>query len=304
MKKDNNSRWILRTIALTVAALFSALAFTSSPAFAVLRDCDQIEDLLEPNGVWNDVKVALIAAVAGGGGVNDPAVNGGLATGQWVAVVDRDGIVCVVFFSGADREDEWPASRVISMQKAYTANSLSLDSLALSTANLWAATQPGGSLFGLQFSNPVNPAKAYADPAADAAAYGTGTGDPAVGEIVGGINVFGGGLALYNGSVVGAIGVSGDTSCRDHIVAWKIRDVLGLDNVPAGVADGFTTDNIIFDIQDNSIIQKSRGRGRGTLRTQSNLLQTISASGFGHPECGFGETDIAENLPNTHPIGP
>lgn len=291
MKKHKMMR---RALALTVA-LFSALALTSSPAFAVLSRCPAIVG--NPN--FTALQRALNRVVDGGEGPT-----AGLGNEMWATIVNRDGTVCAVFFSGSDRQNQWPASRVIAMQKAYTANSLSLDGFALSTANLWAATQPGGSLFGLQFSNPVNPAKAYADPAADAAAYGTGTGDPAVGEIVGGINVFGGGLALYNGSVVGAIGVSGDTSCRDHIVAWKIRDVLGLDNVPAGVADGFTTDNIIFDIQDNSIIQKSRGRGRGTLRTQSNLLQTISASGFGHPECGFGETDIAENLPNTHPIGP
>jgi len=291
VKKDNNSRWILRTIALTVAALFSALAFTSGPAEAVLARCGTIL----PN--FNALNRALNRVVDGGEGPT-----AGLGNEMWATIVNRDGTVCAVFFSGSDRQTQWPASRVIAMQKAYTANSLSLDGFALSTANLWAATQPGGSLFGLQFSNPVNPAKAYADPAADAAAYGTGTGDPAVGEIVGGINVFGGGLALYNGSVVGAIGVSGDTSCRDHIVAWKIRDVLGLDNVPAGVSPT-GDDNIIFDIQDNSVIQKNRGRGRGTVQSQSNLLQTISANGFGHPECGFGETDIAEDLPNTHPIG-
>ena len=60
--------------------------------------------------------------------------------------------------------------------------------------------------------------------------------------------MFGGGLALYNsnGELVGALGVSGDTSCADHIIAWKVRDALGLDFVPAGVDAG--TDNIIHDI--------------------------------------------------------
>src|SRR6185295_1194131 len=76
--------------------------------------------------------------------------------------------------------------------------------------------------------------------------------DPMVGKKVGGVNVFGGGLALYNaqGKLVGAIGVSGDTSCTDHIIAWKVRHALNLDNVPAGVAPGAPngTDNIIFDI--------------------------------------------------------
>jgi len=39
--------------------------------------------------------------------------------------------------------------RVISAQKANTANAFSLPQLALSTANLYSAVQPGGSLFGL-----------------------------------------------------------------------------------------------------------------------------------------------------------
>jgi uncharacterized protein GlcG (DUF336 family) len=279
MKKDNNSRWILRTIALTVAALFGALALTSSPALADLKTCDQINALL-PNGAWSDVEDALNAVVD-----TDPSDgldNGGFPLNQWVAVVDRDGLVCVVFFSGSDRDDQWPASRVIAMQKAHTANSLSLDGLALSTANLFAAVQNGGSLFGLQFSNPVDPATAYAGLPAN---FGMGTSDPANGERVGGMNVFGGGLALYNSSVVGGIGTSGNTSCADHIMTWKIRDMIELDNVPAGVADNGTTDNIIFDIKGSH-----------------NNFQ--SKSGFGHPECGFGETGIAKALPTTHPIGP
>jgi uncharacterized protein GlcG (DUF336 family) len=38
--------------------------------------------------------------------------------------------------------------------------------------------------------------------------------DPLVGSKIGGINVFGGGLALYakGGQIVGGVGVSGDTS--------------------------------------------------------------------------------------------
>src|SRR5881628_1920081 len=93
----------------------------------------------------------------------------GLNLHMWATIVDRDGIVCAVAFSGTDRGAQWPGSRVISAQKANTANSFSLDGsstsngsgtgtpplnspggLALSTANLYYAVQPGGSLFGLQ----------------------------------------------------------------------------------------------------------------------------------------------------------
>jgi len=65
-------------------------------------------------------------------------------------------VVCAVAFTGFDRGDQWPGSRVISAQKANTANAFSLPGLALSTAKLYSAVQPGGSLYGLQHSNPVD----------------------------------------------------------------------------------------------------------------------------------------------------
>src|SRR5580704_13124765 len=97
----------------------------------------------------------------------------GLNNQMWATIVDRDGVVCAVAFSGVDRGAQWPGSRVISAQKANTANSFSLDAssssdgsgqpngLSLSTANLYSAVQPGGSLFGLQASNPVDTSVAY-----------------------------------------------------------------------------------------------------------------------------------------------
>jgi hypothetical protein len=59
-----------------------------------------------------------------------------------------------------------------------------------------------------------------------------------VGGQVGGVNVFSGGLALYNSSqvLVGALGVSGDSSCADRNMAWRTRKTLALDHVPAGVS--------------------------------------------------------------------
>ena len=128
-------------------------------------------------------------------------------------------MVCLVTFSGADRGSQWPGSRVISAQKANTANAFSLTGFALPTANLYSAVQPGGSLFGLQESNPVDTGVAYGGNATN---YGQ-PNDPMVGQKIGGVNVFGGGLALYDptGALVGAIGVSGDTSCTDHVIALE-----------------------------------------------------------------------------------
>lgn len=204
--------------------------------------------------------------------------NGGLALNMWATVVDRDGVVRVVAFSGEDRGDQWPGSRVISAQKANTANAFSLPGLALSTANLFAPTQPGGSLYGLQHSNPVDTSVAYGGSSATIGLVD----DPMVGKKIGGVNVFGGGLALYDskGTLVGALGVSGDTSCADHNIAWKVRNELNLDNVPAGVSVT-KDDNIVNDIEAG-----------------------VSAGGFGHPVCSEEAAKIAAQLPKTHPIGP
>ena len=176
---------------------------------------------------YQQIKTALKAVVTGG-------QNAGFALNMWATVVNRDGEVVAVAFSGHDRGDQWPGSRVISAQKANTANAFSLPGLALSTANLYSAVQPGGTLYGLQHSNPVDTDAAYKGPSEN---YGKAN-DPLVGKKIGGVNVFGGGLPLYNpaGKLIGAIGVSGDTSCTDHIVAWKVRHALNLDNVPSGVS--------------------------------------------------------------------
>jgi uncharacterized protein GlcG (DUF336 family) len=219
------------------------------------------------------LKSALDAATA--------AETSGLNNQMWATIVDKDGVVCAVAFSGVNRHAQWRASRVIAAQKANTASSLGLDStsssggsgqangLALSTANLYSAVQPGGSLFGLQASNPVNTTVAYAGPAAN---WGTAN-DPMVGHEIGGINVFGGGLALYapGKKFVGGVGVSGDTSCADHNIAWRVRNNLKLDHL-AGVGgvsgDPEHPDNIVFDITANP----NGGTGN-------------SAGGFGHPKC-------------------
>ena len=72
-----------------------------------------------------------------------------------------------------------------------------------------------------------------------------------VGLKVGGINVFGGGLALYNEDnvLIGGLGVSGDTSCADHNIAWRTRHTLNLDYVPGGVGPAGRADNINYQGQ-------------------------------------------------------
>jgi Haem degrading protein HbpS-like len=181
--------------------------------------------------------------------------NGGFDLNMWLTTVDTDGVVCNVTFTGASRIDQWPGSRVISAQKANTARAFSLPGLALSTANLFNPTQPGNSLFGLQFSNPVDTAVAYGRPGHnDRAEYAESYGqadDPMVGKMIGGVNVFGGGLALYDeNGIIGALGVSGDSSCADHNIAWRTREALGLGTTAAAYPGGVNPaghDGIIYD---------------------------------------------------------
>src|SRR5262245_6402404 len=43
--------------------------------------------------------------------------NGGFDLDMWATVVDREGVVVAVAFSGATEDAQWPGSRVISAQK-------------------------------------------------------------------------------------------------------------------------------------------------------------------------------------------
>jgi hypothetical protein len=292
-------------LSIWTSVLFSILA---GPALA---DCSALPG-------WQGLKTALTNVVALGG-------NGGLGFNMWGTLVASDGTVCAVAFSGSGYVDQWLGSRVISAQKANTANAFSLGKgstpassavgtagLALSTANLFTAVQPGGSLYGLQHSNPVDTEIAYGNgngqPGFNQASFQQGPSsatnfgtqsDPMVGERIGGVNVFGGGLALYqNGIRVGGLGVSGDTSCTDHMVAWKVRNALRLDSFSGvkGVADVAHPDNIIFDIIPNGGIPTNDG-GTGQVPSGTGGVGQ-SASGFGHPKC-LNTADPA-TLPAVH----
>jgi uncharacterized protein GlcG (DUF336 family) len=208
---------------------------------------------------------ALKKSVKASGGPS----NGGFDNNEWASVVARDGTVCAVAFSGNTVGDQWPGSRVISAEKANTANAFSLKAAAISTANLYAGAQPGGFLFGIATTAPVSPDVA----SGDASKFGSND-DPMIGKRAGGVVAFGGGLALYNDSdVVGGLGVSGDSSCADHNVAWRVRHALGLDHVPAA-APPSKNDGIVYDIG----------------------VTGSSKSGFGHPKCNGKEAEVATDL--------
>lgn len=63
------------------------------------------------------------------------------------------------------------------------------------------------------------------------------------------------------------LGVSGDSSCPDHYIAWRARKTLALDFVPGGVGPD-STDNVSY------------------------LADKETPAGFKHLPCGAKETGI------------
>jgi len=214
--------------------ILGALAATAMLSTSVQAETN-CRELLKQVGGYEGFSEAVNIA-------NDETSNFGftaLAAGMWASLVDTSGKVCAVYSVNNDNtangganagNKAWLGSRVISAQKASTANAFSLDDLSIPTGALAAAVYPGGSLYGLQHSNPVDPKVAYAG---SVKRFGTKR-DPLRNKRIGGINVFGGGIALYaeDSIKMGAVGVSGDTSCRDHAMSYRVRFGLGLDSVP------------------------------------------------------------------------
>jgi uncharacterized protein GlcG (DUF336 family) len=249
-------------------AAFLLLIAPSLPCIAQSKpDCPELPD------------AARLRSIVQGIVKQGSAKNGGMGNQEWASIVNRDGVVCAIVFSGTTRGDQWPGSRIIAAEKASTANGLSGRDYALSTANIFAASQPGQSLYSLATSAPPNPNAVFGAPAS----FGT-PDDPMVGKAIGGIIVFAGGLPLYapDGKIVGGLGLSGDSSCTDHVIAWKVRHELHLDAVPMGPSAEHN-DNMILDWQNGS-----------------------SRSGFGHPSCKGGtESDgIIRDLSKDFPTGP
>jgi uncharacterized protein GlcG (DUF336 family) len=167
---------------------------------------------------------------------------GGLFGGRrmWGAVVNRNGELCSSATTTSDPTQVWPGSQAIAKSKAYTANAFSLDfttgGFGLSTARLYTFTQPGHSLWSLGQSNLFD-TKFLAPPQGQ-------NGNNS--DIPGGLIFFGGGVPLYkDGKIVGALGVSGDTSCADHESAKETRNLLAL-NPPGGK----TADDIVYSPPD------------------------------------------------------
>jgi uncharacterized protein GlcG (DUF336 family) len=243
----------LKTIRIT--SLIAAFAAFGVPASA--QNCQGLPTAAQ-------LKTWLQAAPGAGGEA------GGLfhGTRMWAAVVNRDGKICAYTTGTPDPTQVWPGSQAIAKAKAYTANAFSLDTFVLSTARLYTFTQAGHSLFSLGQSNLFNP-QALAPPG------GQGGFDN---QIAGGMIFFGGGVPLYsNGKIIGGLGISGDTSCTDHEIAKRVRNLAGL-NPPGGPL----VDDIVYSPPD-------------------------AASVFAHPVClntWRNGIQIGSEAPATYPMVP
>src|SRR4051794_38175215 len=88
--------------------IMAAAAFlTAGVASAQSDGCANLPDQAQ-------LRRALIAART--------AENSGLNAQQWATIVDRDGVVCAVAFTGGDRSSQMQIGRVSSAMRANTAN--------------------------------------------------------------------------------------------------------------------------------------------------------------------------------------
>ncbi|HET9698023.1 MAG TPA: heme-binding protein [Terriglobales bacterium] len=202
---------------LTRIGLFTVLlAVVVANAAAASKECKDLPSA-------SQIKTLLQQAALTSNGGTVGGLFGG--TRMWGAVVNREGELCAIATSTNDPTQVWPGSELISEAKAYTANAFSLDVLALSTARLYTFTQPGHSLWSL---GQANLQLRFQD------------------DLRGGQIFFGGGVPLYkNGKIIGGLGVSGDTSCADHEIAKRVRNLAGL-NPPGGQLD----DDIVYSPPD------------------------------------------------------
>src|SRR3984893_2306715 len=212
----------------SLRSTLSTCAALTILTMAGTAQADSDSDSLSCPVTHKQLKTALLSA-----GTADTT---GFNNHFWAVVVNRGGVICAVAFSGANAGSQWPASRQIAAAKAFTADGLSLNipapagtgTGALSTAQLYKFVQPsnanvGNPLFGLEGGNVLNSTLAYQG---NFKLFGT-EDDPLIGHRIGGTITFGGGLGLYKGTtIVGGIGVSGDTACADHSVAWLTRNNL------------------------------------------------------------------------------
>jgi hypothetical protein len=249
---------------LTTVLLAGSAFATSAMAGATCADLPKASEL----------KKALVAVMA------DPNGNGGVQSPQWLSLVDASGTVCAVVHSepaGTDVTTHTSIThRVFSVGKAGTSNGFSTSHIGVSTAQLWYGSQYDQITNGLSAVTNSTLSPFVGDPVT----WGT-LADPLIGKRAGTGVALPGGLPLYNSTKtkVGAIGVSGDFRCTDHVIAWKVREKLR--------NGAYTVANNVFGVSaaHNDAMMQDIDPATGK-----------SASGFGFVRC-----DTPTLGPNSNP---
>jgi hypothetical protein len=169
--------------------------------------------------------------------------------GMWAVLVDTSGVVCAVANTeeGNLSVNAELAHRILAAHKANTSNIFSNNKATTASGQLYTQSLPGGTLYNVNLDSKVDP---YSGNVRN---FGT-LKDPLIGKRIGGFSSLAGGLGLYDAkkTKVGAIGVSGNSRCTDHLVAWKIRDKLaGGAYVSSNIPGGFSplgNDALVLDV--------------------------------------------------------
>lgn len=257
---------------MTTSKTLLASAILAGAAFAGSAMANSCKDL--PTAA--ELKSTLTSIATG------PAANSGMGMPVWLSLLSTEGTVCAVVHSLPSDVDVTTelsmGHRIYSIHKANTSNAFSHSHISIATATLFTATQPGGALSS--DASTLNAPIAIFD--GDTKKFGT-KNDPLIGKRVGGVTGLGGGLALFdsNKKKVGAIGVSGDTLCTDHVIAWKVREALKggaytVANVPFGISSTHQ-DQMVQDVTESPY--GGAGLSKGT---------------YGHPTCANNPTNATD----------
>jgi len=222
-----------------------------------------------------ELKAVLMQVVPGGF-----QANGGVGAPVWLTLVDSSGKVCAVVHSEV-LTDPYQVTTVLavahrpySAQKAGMANGFSRAGIGVSTAQLNYSARtsfPSGNELSSGLDALIN---ARIDAfGGDPLTWGT-ENDPYIGKQLGVNGAVPGGLPLFDASrtKVGGVGVSGDFRCTDHVIAWKVRELLRdgaytFANIPFGLSQGFT--------------------GQDQMELDVDPRTGISAGSYGYGDCGF-----------------
>src|SRR3954469_5203306 len=100
----------MKNKSVMILAIIAGLAVSSNSTYLLAGDAQgENRNAFKDLPTHTELAAALKAVVSENN-------NAGIGLNMWATIVDRDGVVAQIAFSGRDRDDQWPGSRVISAQ--------------------------------------------------------------------------------------------------------------------------------------------------------------------------------------------